>query len=485
MRMVKKNTTASASRRSAPAGAVGWLVIVAALAIPAVNVQAGDISLAEAIEEALQGNPRVLAATAQTRRAEAAVIETRSTLLPDIVAIGEYTRSEEPGLVYPMRGTPSPMDPLTFDDQIYTGVLRLDVPILNLSALSGLQASRFGVDTGRARKEEAEQRTIAAVTELFIQAGQIEDNLTLMEGHIRALQRRQEELRTLAREGRVPPSSVAEVESTLQSVQADRLELEFRHDEVAYRLAVLLGTDRAVTPVIPVFAEPPAIPGSASAAGQNVPAGGSGGSTPAGESVVTGGSTPAAGAVVSGPATRAAEAQYYAALAGRDGARYSFAPRVAGYATQTARSGAEEIDFQSDWALGLTVTVPLLTGGERIARLRSAEADVEAAVHNRDAARREERTERRRLEGRWENAAARKELLASATANQERSVSAVETRFREGRGSLSDLLAEETTLLELRMHHRSTRYDQLLSYIAYAELLGELSPTLIQNLTEE
>ncbi|MFW5643551.1 MAG: TolC family protein [Alkalispirochaeta sp.] len=412
------------------------------------------MTLPEAVETALIKNAHLRAATAQVRRSEAGVQEARSSLLPDLVATGEYTRSEEPTLVNPMHGTPTPQDPLTFDDEIYTGILRLNIPVLNLPALAGVRASRHLVDVRYAERAKNEQRIIGAVTEVFVQSGQIRDNLNLLDSHIRALERRLVELRTLSEAGRVSPSSVSEVEATTQSLRAERIELEYRHDELAFRLASLLGQDHAVVPVVPAFREAPPI----------------------------GASTDGSGAA--GPAWQAAEAHYLAAEASRSAARASFAPSVNGFAAQSSRSGSD-IDFTNEWSLGLTVTVPLVTGGERLARLNAAEADVEAARHNRASARTAEITESRLLVQRWERAAEREELLAAAAVNQERAVRAVEDRFNEGRASLSDLLTEETTLLELRMHIQSTRYDRLLAYVAHAEIAGALSPALITSLIEE
>ncbi|MFW5695525.1 MAG: TolC family protein, partial [Alkalispirochaeta sp.] len=170
--------------------------------------------------------------------------------------------------------------------------------------------------------------------------------------------------------------------------------------------------------------------------------------------------------------------------AARDGAQASFAPRIDGFAMQSFRSGAD-VDFNAEWSLGLAVTVPILTGGERRARLNAAEADLLSAGHNRTAVTTESLTDLRILQQQWYNAAERGQLLQSAVENQHRAVQAVEDRFEEGRGSLSDLLTAETTLLELQMHRQSTRYDQLLAYLTHTEIAGELSASRVQSLIQE
>ncbi len=453
--MEQRHTAHTIRLRNSASSRLVLIVFITLATLAALSPAAAEeITLVKAVEEALSSNSRLQAAGAQIQRAQASVDQARSAILPDFAAKGDYTRSEEPNLVTPMRELPSPQNPspLDLDDQIYTGVLRLDVPILNLSAFSGIRASRQGVDAERARREEAEQRIIAAVTEIFVQNGQLADNLTLMDGHVRALERRLSELRTLTEEGRVPPTAVAEVQASLQTVLSDRLELRQRQEELSYRLATLLGRDEPVSPVVPQFRDPPPIPTSEERIG--------------------------------GPAAQVAEAQYLAAQAARDAARTSFAPRIDGFATQSFRSGSD-LNFNAEWSLGLAVTVPILTGGERRARLSVAEADLLSAEHNRAAVTTETLADAGILQRQWHNAAERGELLQSAVENQERAVQAVEDRFQEGRGSLSELLTAETTLLELRMHQQSTRYDQLLAYLTHSEITGELSAPRIQSLIQE
>ena len=421
----------------------------------AADIPFQEISLNDALTEALKFNPQAGAAAMRLRQAEEGVRAAKSSLLPDLVTIGDYTRNEEPVLVYPMHGTPTPADPLEFEKSIYSGIIRLDVPILDLSGLSGIGAARRTVDAQRARNTVIQQGIIAGVIEIFIQMGQISDNLTLIDSHIKALERRETELKTLAQEGRVSPAHVAEAGASLNSTISDRLELLHRKKELGYRLGGLLGRKQPVYPRKHTFS-------LSAISGKDL----------------TDEPFPA------GPKTLAAEAGYAAAQAGKDAAQFSFAPRVDGFASQSLRSGPE-IDFSSEWSLGLTVTLPIFTGGERLARLGAAEASAEAARHERDSAFINDRSEASILRSRWENTAVRRTYLSDAVQNQLLSVTATESRYKEGRSSLSDLLREETTLLELRMRERSLLYEQLLSYTAYYQIAGKLSPSFVRTFIEE
>ena len=413
-----------------------------------------QISLTDALEAALKINPRIGAAGMEVRQAEAAVREAQSSLLPDLVTIGDYTRYEEPALVTPMHGSPTPANPLEFDRDIYTGVLRLDVPILDLASLASVGASRRMVDAGRAQARTVEQEVMAGVIELYVQMGQLSDTLTLLDSHIAALTRRYEELMTLAREGRVPEASVAEVAASLDSGRSDRLELVYRQEAVAYRLGELLGRNEAVYPRVHDF--------SVTAIDK--------------ESLTN--------EVVTGPQGLAADAKYAAAREAQQAALYSFVPRLSGFASQTLRA-APDTDISSEWALGLSVSLPILTGGERAARLQSAEARMNAARYARDVARAGEQNEARIAQAHSINAALRREYLAEAVRNKAVSVRGANNRYTEGRTSLSDLLTEEAELLELRMRERSMLYEELLAYVAYYKITGELSPSLVQIFIEE
>ena len=414
-----------------------------------------EISLKDALTEALKSNPQAGAAAMKLRQAEAGVRAAKSSLLPDLVTIGNFTRNEEPALVYPMHAAPSPTDPLDFENDIYSGIIRLDVPILDLSALSGIGVAKKTVDAQRAQNKVIHQDIMAGIIEVFIQTGQISDNLTLIESHIKALERRQTELKTLAQEGRVSPAYVAEAGASLNSAISDRLELLHLKKELGYRLGSLLGRKQPVYPGKQTFSF--AALNDRNIIEETFPA---------------------------GPKTLAAEAGYAAAQAGKDAAQFSFAPRVDGFAVQSLRSGPE-VDFLSEWSVGLTVTLPIFTGGERLALLGAAEASAEAARYERDSAMINDRSETSILRSRWENTAVRRSYLTDAVQNQMLSVTATDSRYKEGRSSLSDLLTEETTLLELRMRERSLLYEQLLSYIAYYQIAGKLSPSIVQTFIEE
>ncbi|ORC31827.1 hypothetical protein B4O97_16910 [Marispirochaeta aestuarii] len=418
------------------------------------TIEHNEISLDEALEEVMVKNYRIAAAEVEVRQHEAAVREARSTLLPKLVALGDYTKNEEQTLVSPMHGSPEPANPLEFDRDIYTGVLRLDIPIIDLASLHSVGATRHMLNAGKAQASIVEQNVIAGVIEVFVQMAQLSDSLALMDSHITTLKRRHEELETLSREGRVSPASLAELTASLDSAISDRLEILYQKDVVAYRLGEMLGRSEAVYPRNHGF--------SVSAIDKD----------------------DFDEKTISGPGSLAADAQYAAAQEAKKSTLSAFAPRLSGFASQTFRASAET-DIASEWALGLSVSMPLFTGGERAAHLQSAEARLKAARYELDAARTNEQSEAQIAMLRSDNAASRREYLAKAVENQELTVQAAEFRYSEGRSSLSDVLTEEAALLELRLRERSMLYEELLSYVAYYKLAGKLTPSLAGKFIQE
>jgi len=146
-----------------------WTAPLTAIAIPmmmmflaTVPISAEGITLQEALRQVRSDNPTIRSTHEQLRVTEEGVREARSALLPNLTARGEYTVYGKETLVTPMSEPPTPQsDPLSFDDRIYSGALRLDVPILDLSALSLIGAARHEIEHRRSRSAETDQAILA------------------------------------------------------------------------------------------------------------------------------------------------------------------------------------------------------------------------------------------------------------------------------------------------------------------------------------
>lgn len=410
-----------------------------------------EISLSEALREAGTNNPGIRAAQERVRQSEYGVRQQRSALLPTVSARVEYSHHEEPSLIEPMREPPGPASgELPFDDRIYSAAVRLSVPIVNLPPVAAVAGARSDVGFRHAQTSEAQQTVLARVTEVYVQSAQIDDNVMLFQAHIAALERRLADLRVLHAEGRVTVANVAEVELSLDVANSDMLELEQRRHALAARLGSLLGRREPVAPARTELIAPAFNNQSAE-------------------------SSPA------GPQLQQAEAQLGGAQAVRHATQYSFVPTVDGFVSQSARSGSD-LDFFTEWSAGVSLTIPLFTGGERVARLKAADAGLAAAQQAVASARLAEDVELRSAIRRWESSAQRRDLMLRAAEHQQRVVRAEQERYHEGRSALADVLSQEATLLQFRMQERSLLYEQLLAFVVYQQTAGNLSAELIEQL---
>lgn len=434
--------------------------VSATLAIPitmmvilAMPIAAEEVTLQEALRQVRSDNPTIRATREQIRATEEGAREARSVLLPNLSARGEYTIYGEETLVAPMSEPPTPQsDPLSFDDRIYSGALRLEVPIFDLSALSLIDTARHEIEYSRSRSAEADQTVLAGVADLFIRYLRLEDNRELLDAHLRVLERRRDDLAVLEDAGRVSPAATAEVDAAIAALLADRMEVQQGRREIAWRLGSLLGKNHPVTPIT-------------TGLGRDVE--------------VTLDHDEAAG-----PTLDAARAQLANAETRHETVKRSFFPQVSGFVTQSARSGSD-MDFFTDWSAGVSVTIPLYTGGERTARLASTDASRKSAFYSYEAARNEHFTALRIQEERMKTLRQRQEMIRRAVDSRRVALEAVTRRYEEGRASAGDLLAEETALIELQIQEQTLQQDRLAAYVAYHRQLGTLSVSTIEALLED
>ena len=81
----------------------------------------------------------------------------------------------------------------------------------------------------------------------------------------------------------------------------------------------------------------------------------------------------------------------------------------------------------------------------------------------------------------WQAARERRRLIATAVASKTTSVRAYQEMYKAGRISLSDLLVQETELLQLKMQEKSLAYQERLAVLHYYATAGELNAANVQQ----
>ncbi|HEV8267155.1 MAG TPA: TolC family protein [Thermoanaerobaculia bacterium] len=162
-----------------------------------------------------------------------------------------------------------------------------------------------------------------------------------------------------------------------------------------------------------------------------------------------------------------------------------FAPEVDAEAQYARLSRANNFDefyakFKADdWSIGLSVAIPILTGGRRNADAGRARAELARAESEREARRRE-------LEARAERAAAERERASAETALARRAAGLEEEALRlanvvalEGRGDADSVELAELERAKADEVLAARRADELKAELDLLEARGELLAVLL------
>jgi outer membrane protein TolC len=137
---------------------------------------------------------------------------------------------------------------------------------------------------------------------------------------------------------------------------------------------------------------------------------------------------------------------------------------------------APEGDRATFWNLGLVLRIPLFAGGRPTFEAASARASAEAATQRTEATGRQVQLDVWTAFQALRTAARRgqtaRDLLASATEG----VEVANGRYREGLGSILDLLSAQTSLESARAEEILSRADWLLALARLARATGRLTP---------
>lgn len=407
-----------------------------------------SITLSEALNLALQKNPALASAKDQRRASQSMVWEARSGFLPRLSASASYTQHQEPNIILPIHemGVFPPLD-----DQILDASLQLQAPLFN----GGRTAANVGLAKASLRESEAQEdltqfNIMEGIGQIFIQARQLADNERLVAQRIKSLRERYREMSLLLQEGRVSPADLALVTSSIEAARADSAHIEGQRAELGYRLGRLLGIEKPLLPEIAQIDTADAdvqpnpfifIPDTAE---------------------------------IKGPLLSKSEARLERAKAFKSLASRSFLPELSGFAVYNYRSGSD-LDLIGEWAAGLTLRIPLFEGGRRIASLQAAKASLSAAEEGMRMVEQEQNSELQIALEHWKSAQRRREYISSAVVNKAKSVAAQQQMYQDGRISLSELLVQETELLQLQLQERALAYTEILAILSYHTTAGKLT----------
>lgn len=407
----------------------------------------GEISLSEAIGNALANNPGMQGAMLSSGETGLDRNLAAASRLPQLNAKAAYTRYSEPSLVWPIH---EQGEFPAFDEEKVVAGIYAYVPLYaggRLVAAERLASLRY--DASRASLESTRQELVFNVVATYGKALQLEDMIAAADKREQALTEQADKLAAEYEAGRTTRLALTRARVRLKKALSEKLTLKRSLEDALFALAVFMGGT-----------EPPAKLGKIA-------------SFPSSENVTL--ESLAETARKESPViarlrktVEAAEERYRMASRER-------LPSVSLVAS-TQSFGAMNGESREEWQAGMELTVPIFNGfatGTRIKKarlsllqaqqdLRKAELDATRAIH-----------EAKNYIG------SSRERLKLAKAAMAEAVEAYEmetVRMREGVGVITDLLLAESDQWEARAELGQAEYGVLLGKARLLLAVGRMTP---------
>lgn len=448
--MTQKTSNMRMSRRV-------WIAAGLLAGLMSLQMAAQNMPLSEALERAIEENPSLHAVQAQRDAAELRVWEARGGHLPRISLNAAYSWSEKPLIVFPIhqQGVFPPLD-----DRIFESSIQVNVPIFTGGkTITRTRAAQAGAQKAEANSDAARLDLLQQILLIYIGAAEIEDGRTLLSARLSDLRKRKDELLAQLDEGRTAPAQPALLQSHIEVLRADSIKLQQNSRDLAWRLGRLLGRDAPINAEVTslTFALPD--PSEDDPHGQH--------------------------STEENSEWQRAHATMLQAEAEAAFATASFYPDVSGFALYNYRSGGSAWDPAGEWIAGFRLSIPLLEGGRRIASLSTTKATLRAAEQQLKATEQWVHSEREIAREQWSSANSRMQGTRRAYLQKAEFVEAQRTLHASGRIPLSELMTQETELLQLAMQEKGQEHEALRAATQYYRITGMLSRDFLLTIAGE
>jgi len=467
------------------------LALCGVLALPALAVAAGPLSLDEAIRHALSQNLELRAAGQQAQAADARANAARGAFLPQVGVRYMVRRSDNPLDAFADKLNTRTVDPASdFSAQalnypststVHATQLTVELPLYTGGRLvaSRREAGAFA-EAARLGYERRRQITAYDTLHAYRAAQAAAYGVGIANDAVEAAREHADTTARLVRQGRIVASDRMTAELNLASAQSLREQAANRQRLALEELRLMMGLPADAALVLPPWENPATAMdgGSAGYAGAVIrPTAMDGGS--AGREAVppwtnAGAVFPPASTAVPATAEReqralaarkdlkANEALLTASRTRITAARAAFQPQVGLVAADSWYDDNAALDNKSQSIMGV-VSLNLFNGGRDWHGLSAAQRDTEQTELRLEGARQAARNEVRAAASRLHEATARRHIAGQSVDKAREAVRLVKQRYGEGRTILIDLLLAERVLLEARNEELAASLGQELS----------------------
>lgn len=420
---------------------------------------AQELTLGDAVRQALQSHPALELSAAHIARARTGVSEARAARLPGLNFDANLTRFQEPMVVAPLHGF-DPRNPPIFDRTLSQSSLTAAYTLFDASRGARIDRAEVLAAAATSSATTTEMQVLADVVRAFLRVRSAREIATAHDHRIVALTRERDRVAQLVEQGKAARVAVLRTDAALSGARADGVsasgDVDLAENELARQMDASVQTIRRLA-IARVRVKP---------------------DTQASNVAVL-----RAMARDSNPEIARARRQVAAAAGTRAEARGLRLPRVqlGGRFVEYA-SGAGHP--QGEWQGGAQLSYPILTGGARQAASDRANADIRAAQAELNL------TERRidetidRAFAALSSTRARAEALESAVTQSAEVTRIDRLALEAGAGVQSEYLTAQADLFRVRAALTEARALAVLARVEIARASGLLTENWIARNVE-
>jgi outer membrane protein len=434
--------------------------VLIVLAAATVWAQA-PLSLEDAVRLGLRGNPSMAAAKAGVQAAETRIGEARSGYLPKVNYSESFLRSDNPVFVFGSLLTQHQFSMANFDigslnrpDFLdnFQSQITLDQPVFDAGRTRrAVESARLGHSLGAEQERGAQMELIAGIARAYWGEVLAAENLKAAGESYKSAQADLQRAESVHAEGMATDADVLSIRVQLAAVDERRIKARADLDVACAALNDALGLPLDTPHIIAGTLTPAQIP--------NIPY-----------------ATWEQQAVAARPEARAARiATDLSEIQGQD-ARSALLPQVGIHTALEADRQTFATRGGSNWLVGVSLRWNVFNGGSDKQRIAESNYRLDQA---RADARRADSGIRLQVRSAWANlqaAAQRIQAAKAASAQAEESLRITQNRYRAGMATVTDLLRNESAVLDSRTRYLAAVHDQRIAATALELAAGELTP---------
>ncbi len=421
------------------------IALIPALLLPAAGQAGEPLRLEAAVEAALASHPALAAARAEAELARAALRESRAAWLPSLSLTGSATRFEEPMVATPIHGF-APGSLPVFDRTLMQGAGSLSYTLFDgPTRPARIRQARAGAAGAAARLDADGQALAARSVQAYLEVLSQAELLDAQAARLAALAAEADRIGQRRALGKAAAVEALRLDATLAAAEAERVHLAGALDLAERELARLTGrplADCRRAQLLPVARAP-------------------------------GGTLPPESETMGSPALVEGVARVAGAAAGVSLARGARWPQLKLSAALVAYD-SPEIEPLGEWNAGLSVSLPLFTGGAIKARVAQAEAALTASRERLAALRLQSAAEAERARRAMAEAGARAFSFERAVAGFAEVERIERLALEVGTGDSARYLDAEASLAAARAGLIETRHREIAARVELARAVGEL-----------